>query len=249
LATIRLLVIEEEWSYDYSSLFLLEDLMFYEDKLYKFIDITKFYTLMTGKSIHYVNYSIITEPDKSVSIVFTGTNDVTKSHIFISKKGFKIRTPLCLQPFIGKKIIIYNDYISSSINELFRIKPIDFKFENMVGIKYRYPYFTGTSLIVPFFYINKHLNEYASILRVSMALTNELILKKNQIRVMFNIKKNNELLSYPLYQTTNGLKTKTMTKFLDLIDDNNKFLEKFIYIETVNVSFSVYGIMIFKEDR
>jgi hypothetical protein len=223
--------------------------MMQEMILSRFIDITKFYTSYMGKCSKYIQYSIINEPDQTISISFKGSDDITKNQIYINSKGFKIRTPSLLQPFINKKIIIYNDYINSSIDELFKIKPVDFKIENMIGLRYKYPYFTNTTLTIPFFYINKYLNECASIFRISFSLTNELILKKKQIRAAFTITKNDELLNYPLYKVTNGLKTKTMTKFLNLIDENNKFLEHFSYFDTIDVSFNKYGVMIFKEDR
>jgi hypothetical protein len=217
--------------------------MLYSDTISKFIDLTKF-----KPNKNYIDYSVIHETDNTISIAFIQTNDNTKNTIYKDHNLLKINTPLCLKPFIGKKVIIYNDHINSSINELCRIKPIDFKFENMVGLRYKYPYFTSTTLIIPFFYINKYLDDISSILRASFVLTNELILRKNQIRVEFTITKDGELLNYPLYKTTNGLKTRMLHKFLDLIDENNKFLEKFTYFDTIDVSFNKYGVMVFQEE-
>jgi hypothetical protein len=216
----------------------------YVEELSRFIDISKFTSIKT-----YIEYKVIEEPDKTVTIIFEKTNNISKNRMYDTKSGFKISLPFFLTPYIGKKILIYTENINSSVKELFRIKPIDFEIENKIGIRYQDPYFTNTSLIIPTYYINKYLDDNAAILRVSFVLTNEQILHKGQIRAAFQLTRNQEICNYPLYRTTNGLKTKTMYKFLDMIDDNNKFLERFIYIETVSVSFNKYGVMIFKEEH
>jgi hypothetical protein len=216
----------------------------YVEELSRYIDISKFTSTKT-----YVEYKVIEELDKTVTIVFEKTNNSSKNKMYDTKSGLKISLPFFLTPYIGKKVLIYTENVNSSAKELFRIKPVDFEIENKIGIRYKEPYFTNVSLIIPTYYINNHLDENASILRVSFVLTNEQILNKGQIRATFQLTRNQEICNYPLYKTTNGLKTKTMYKFLDMIDDNNKFLERFTYVETVSVSFNKYGVMIFKEER
>jgi hypothetical protein len=215
----------------------------YVEKLSNYINVSQFTSVKT-----YIEYRVIEEKDKTVTIVFEKTKNELKNKMYDTKTGLKIATPLFLKPYIGKKILIYTENVNSSAKELFRIKPIDFEIENKIGVRYKDPYFTSSSLIIPTFYINKYLDENASILRVSFVLTDDLIIHKGQIRAAFQLIRNQEICNYPLYKTTNGLKTKTMYKFLDLIDNNNKFLEKFIYVTTVPVSFNKYGVMIFKED-
>ena len=210
--------------------------MFVKQVVSKFIDLKGF----VEKNIS-IGYSITQDPDKSVSIVF---ENKPKIKIY---NDFKIRTPLFLIPFIGKKIIIYHDYINCAPNELFRIKPVDFRLNDMAGIRYINPYFTSTTLNIPYYYINKNLDDIAPILRISMALTNEFIVKKGEVRAEFSIVKKDDLLNYPLYRSTNGLRTKTMIKVINLLNDNDKDLENFTYVETVPVSFNKYGVMLFKE--
>lgn len=198
--------------------------MLFETILKNYIDI---------KTSEYVTYNTMKEYDNTLVMVFHYSNNPKDNKVI----NGKVRTPNCLRMFIGQKVIIYNDYLNSTNNEIFRLKLS----KHIINHN---PYFTSTSLVLPLYYINKYLDDQASILRVSLVKTE---IDKGNILIEFVLNKTGEIWNYPLYRTPSGLKTKTMLRFLNMIDESGKRLEEFHYVDSIDVSFNKYKMMIFRE--
>lgn len=231
---------------------LYEDTMFTMQKLssmYIHITDNDAVKLIKMATINSLRYEIIEESDESCSIVAKLITKEKRGFIIEHKKTLRTRTPGFLLPFIGKEIVLYTDYLSQYKDELFRIKPINFKLNGIEGIKHMNPYLTKSALILPFMYINKMLDYTAEASRISFNRTNDATILNGELKCEVVLIKQGERFNYPFYKCTNGLTTKTLVNVIDLLMENNKNIENFEYKYTLGCNKSKYGVIIFKEKK
>jgi hypothetical protein len=147
-----------------------------------------------------------------------------------------------MEGLIGKEVVQYTQYVDPFPTELFRIKPM-----SSVKEKHKYPYFTLSTLVLPWFYISQALDETAQICRISFNLTDPSIIKMGQIRAEVTLIKKGELWNYPLYKTYNGLTTKPVKHLIGAVRERDLTLRDFSYCGTLERN--KFGVIVFKENK
>lgn len=173
--------------------------------------------------------------------------------LIMTKGGlYKFNTPKILYDYKGCNVDIFRENINFDKYEIFRIAPINFSIDKKMGRKkiiYPYPYFTNSSITIPHFYINHYLDKSAPFLRISLNDNNVSQFILNGIIVAY-LTNENENYSYPLYATTNGLRTRGLYKFItDFISESGKDLTKFIYTRTIVFKNYKFGKIVFNYEE
>jgi hypothetical protein len=186
----------------------------------------------------------IKDADGKDVYVFLRDPDCSPYLIYNTAGKLKIRTPKLLKGLLGKDIIKYRQYVDELPNELFRIKRL-----SDVSQKNRTPYFTAGTLVLPWLYISQALDETASICRISFNATDPTVIAMGQIRAEVTLVKRSELWNYPLYKTSNGLTTRTISRVVGAVEENGSSLKDFHYAGTLAYDKSKFGIIVFKEKK
>jgi len=183
-------------------------------------------------------------PDNTVSL--------TRSWMSVYKKR-KIYTimPSKLLPFIGKTVAIYRDNAFNSVDELFKIKPIDFKFKingmNVKRININ-PHFTSSNtFVLPKHYINKTINGKIYISRISFDL---ITLDSISDGFLFaGIVDNNYAgsLVFNFSENKVGFCTYKLKRLMAMISGCGKNLNSFLYQSTIPNEINKHGVMVFEE--
>ena len=164
-----------------------------------------------------------------------------------------VRTPAILKDHIGKNIDVYQEKIFNDKRELFRVKPVDFKLNNIFKkkckrIKLNIPYFSKSGYcVIPIDYIRKKNINNIQICRLSFNRIDSNLINLGFIFARITKHKDIGFLSYPLKECSNGMMTRTLTKVLDIIYENGKKITDFQYLKTVYDKNYKYDLIVFKE--
>lgn len=173
------------------------------------------------------NLLIAKEPNKTK----TSTSLKPYKKIFL-----QFKTPSELKKHIGKKYKLYRRFINIEDRELFCIEPVDFELSNSSKV----PYFTDRYFILPYDYINSHLDERAYTLRACYNLN--LISNMESGILMIFITNKKESVSKAFH-----IKNKCMVSILPK-DLKPFLLQEFVYDKTEIVTEYKYGVMYFHRE-
>jgi hypothetical protein len=207
-----------------------------------------------NNGIEYVKFFLDRDSTDNVVIKCYDTDIKSKGpnryKIFYDSNGFvKVNCPSFLREHKGKSVDIFKENIDFDEYEVFRICPINFTLDKKRGRKKiinPHPYFTTSSLTIPSYYINHFLDKSAPFLRVCFDDNNYKDFIDGGMLVCFLTHYKEGDYNYPLYLTTNGLRTKSLFKFMsEIISCTDKKINNFIYNRTVVFDKCKFGKMIF----
>jgi len=202
--------------------------------------------------VEYVSLNYYIDQDGSYLIIVKKHNNEMLSKSWIRLHygyvGWYIRTPVILKQFVGKKVEYYIETSSPLENEIFRIKPIDFKFMENKKVKKRnvVPYILDSGIFVlPMEYVKKHVGSH--ILSCKLSFNNNTALTISCGTIYCHITRERGGFSSKLRIYKDKICTGRMNKIVNLIDVHAKKLSDFIYEETIARDYTDYGIIVFKE--
>ena len=190
--------------------------------------------------------------EKNGDGVIIAYNDPAGVKIYTNKNGKKrIDSPAILRKYAGEGVLVYKEKLRPHINEVFRIKLINRKLEEVKERKsYDIPKITSKSLVVPQMYINRYLNDGLNNLIVSFSLTdistvNEGYLLAFMVDRPYGKVSQNE---YRLHECSAGLIARYLKNTKQFLYMLGKELSNYKYEGIVHDS-GVYpnGVMLFKE--
>ena len=93
--------------------------------------------------------------EKSGDIVLIAEKSNKGRKVTYGRDRVKVNTPALLKDLVGEEVDIYTELLRPESREVFRIRPVNFKFKGArkVGIV---PKFTNSSIVIPQHYFNKY---------------------------------------------------------------------------------------------
>jgi hypothetical protein len=164
------------------------------------------------------------------------------------KKNVYINTPQVLKPYIGKRIVYYDEKIFNTHNELFRIKPIDFVFDVIMKPK-NYsdlnPHFENPGILsIPKIFINNYLNRKILTSRICFDKSYRDVIKKGHLIATIIEPPEIGNVSYLLRNSSLALITDKLDNLKIMINNANKELNNFKYMSFVKEQ----NMIVFEED-
>jgi len=163
------------------------------------------------------------------------------------KRMFYINLPTFLKPYIGMTIQYYNESIFNTKNELFRIRPINFKFNtNIETKKYNFtlPYFDRSHLVVPKVFINNNFEKKILMAKMCFDTINKRSLDEGYLVVRIVYPPDISSLSYFLNNAEFYLITNRLTDIKKMLKNYNKQIYKFKYV----LLDKEHSALVFKEE-
>ena len=220
--------------------------MLIEQNVGKYIRLNK----LLDKTILNVEFKLRSDVCGTQYLAIMNSIGKKRSNIIKDTLMDKVRTPRVLSDYNGKKIMVFNDNLDHVDDELLRIRPVDFSFNN----KGRSPSYSKTPrfsssgiLIIPHSFIHDYIDDWAMYLKVSFDRTSGNLLEYGKIAVALDVKDVSKNLNYKLRRFSGGLRTTTPVKFIDFINRYNKDINKFMYEGLYDDKNYSHGLIIFSE--
>lgn len=210
---------------------------------------------MRNNSIKHLKFRIEFDKDAYFSIEYPDYDNLMTLEkqwlkITYGPRKVYVRTPSILKGFAGKDLDIYQEEIFPVKFEAFRAKPVDFSIEDTKGkrgVGVNYPYFSSSGfLVIPDQYLrNNNFGNDILESRLSFNRTDGFLL--NQGIMLCRITKEKEDYSFPLRRYANGVCTRRLSSFSDLVIGYGKDMRNFIYNSTIDETKTGHKLIAFEE--
>ena len=213
---------------------------------------------MRINQVEHLRFNIILEDEEYISVEYPDYDnllsfDKTWLKVHWGGRVVYVRNPSIFRDHIGKEVEIYQDKIFRKSYEVFRIKPIGFRFTKNLKpkskrVKINVPYFTksGQCVIPKKYIVDNNLVKILSS-RLSFNRIDSYLVSRGFIFARVTKSRDIGRLSYPLMECSNGVRTRKINGVLDVIDENGKDLKNFQFFKTVYDKNYKYNLIVFKE--
>ncbi len=196
-----------------------------------------------------LSFDIFKEVNGDVVVVVSRCESGMK--VFNGRRA-RVNIPSVLKKYQGKQVSVYVERVKPVNGEVFRVRPVDFKF---IGIKSRKvlvdPYLTDKELIIPQHYCNSYMNKnFCKGSCVSLnRTTNDSLRDGYVIAYITEADKGKAYVDeYRLRESGSSLRTTTMTTTMDFLGRNKKSLKNYRYKGTMRDPSTGFYMMFFKEE-
>jgi hypothetical protein len=195
-----------------------------------------------------ISYNVV--KDKSGDVVVVAIRDAKGMKVY-SGRRMRTTTPSVLKSRAGKEVDVYVERLRPLPNEVFRVRPVDFKFDELKNRTVATtPYLTDYGIVIPQMYINKITKSlFRNNLTVSFNNTTASTLRDGYLiaHITSSLGHKAHVDEYKLRECGSGIRTSKMVPTLNFLDRNGKELSNYEFKGTLEARGKEFGVMFFRE--